>query len=107
GSPLDVDACLPKTVIHGIANGQSNRAAPGKNIPPTTKNTQATVAASHLRYNGSVGITLSDDPQLLEVALVHRNSMPALTGHYLAEILPRIDAPADAEHFVSAGKLLL
>ena len=37
----------------------------------------------HLRYNGAVGVTLSDEPQLLAVNLVHSNGSQALTGHYL------------------------
>ena len=35
----------------------------------------------HLLYNGDVGVTLSDEPQLLEVNLVRSNGSPALTGH--------------------------
>ena len=36
----------------------------------------------HLLYDGTVGVTLSDEPQLLEVNLVRSNGSPALTGHY-------------------------
>ena len=36
----------------------------------------------HLLYEGTVGVTLSDEPQLLEVNLVRSNGSPALTGHY-------------------------
>ena len=71
------------------------------------KNDKATGAAYHLKYDGCTGVTLSDDPQLLDVALVRRNGMPALKGHYLAELLPRVGAPAGTEHFVSAGRQLL
>lgn len=42
-------------------------------------------------------------PQLLEVALVRRNGAPALTGHYLAENLPRLGMPSHMEHFLSAS----
>ena len=71
------------------------------------KNEHATGAAYHLRYHGTVGVTLSDEPQLLQVSLVRRNGMPALTGHYLAELLPKVAAPAGTEHFVSEGEQLL
>ena len=35
----------------------------------------------HPLFGGTVGITLSDEPQLLEVNLVRSNGSPALTGH--------------------------
>ena len=35
----------------------------------------------HLRYDGAVGLTLSDEPQLLAVNLVRSNGSQALTGH--------------------------
>ena len=36
-------------------------------------------------------------------------ALPAanVTGHYLAELLPRVGAPGGTEHFVSAGRQLL
>ena len=40
----------------------------------------------HLLYDGIVGVTLSDEAQLLEVNLVRSNGSPALTGHYLSLI---------------------
>ena len=43
----------------------------------------------HLLYDGTVGVTLSDEPQLLEVNLVRSNGSPALAGHYLVDVLPR------------------
>ena len=35
----------------------------------------------HLRYDGTVGVTLSDELQLLAVDLVRSNGSQALTGH--------------------------
>ena len=35
----------------------------------------------HLRYDGTVGVTLSDELQLLAVNLVRSNGSEALTGH--------------------------
>lgn len=50
--------------------------------------TQTTDADFHLRYPGPTGLSLSPEPQLIEVALVHRNGTTPLTGHYWAETLP-------------------
>ena len=46
----------------------------------------------HLRDDGADRVTLSDEPQLLAVnLLVRSNVLPALTGHYLVEMLPQPD----------------
>ena len=55
----------------------------------------------HLRYEGAAGVTLSDDPQLLAVNLARRVDSPALTGHYLVDMLPQPDLPSIEEHFVN------
>ena len=56
----------------------------------------ATDGGFHLLLDdGTVGVTLSDEPLLLEVNLVRRNGSPALTGHYLVDMLQ--------EHFVASG----
>ena len=41
---------------------------------------RATDGGFHLLYDGTVGVALSDEPQLLEVNLVRSNGSPALTG---------------------------
>ena len=41
----------------------------------------------HLRYDGALGVTLSDEPQLLAVNLVRSIGSQALTGHYLVDML--------------------
>ena len=43
----------------------------------------------HLVYDGTVGVTLSNEPQLLEVNLVRSNGSPARTGHYLVAMRPQ------------------
>ena len=67
------------TLSHHATTGVSAYA-----IDPT-----ATDGGFHLLYDGTVGVTLSDEPQLLEVNLVRSNGSPALTGHYLDDMLPR------------------
>lgn len=66
-------------------------------------------AANYLPYVGNNGIFLFTTSQLhlLEVAFVRTNGTPALTGHYLAEMLPRLGMPRHTEHFVSAGDQML
>ena len=61
----------------------------------------------HLLYDGTVGITLSDEPQPLEVNLVRSNGSPALTGHYLVDMLPQPGILSMQEHFVASGRQVL
>ena len=58
----------------------------------------------HLRYDGAVGVTLSDEPQLLAVDLIHSNGSQALNGHYLVDRLPQSDLSSVKEHVVSSGR---
>ena len=60
-----------------------------------------------LRYDGDVGRTLSDEPQLLAVNLVRSNGSQALTGHYLVDMLPQSDLPFGEEHFVASGRQVI
>ena len=48
----------------------------------------------HFRYDGVVGVTLSDGSQVLAVNLVRRKGSQALTWHYLVNMLPQSDLPA-------------
>ena len=48
---------------------------------------------------GAAGVTLSDDPQLLVVNLVRSDGSPALTGHYLVDMIPQSDLHSVEEHF--------
>ena len=57
----------------------------------------------HLRYDGTVGVTLSDEPQLLAVNLVRSNGSQALTKHHLVDMLPQADLLSEEEHFVTYG----
>ena len=61
----------------------------------------------HLRYDGTVGVTLSHEPQLFAVNLVGSNGYPALTGHYLVNMLPQPDLPLVEEHFIASGRQVL
>ena len=67
----------------------------------------ATDGGFHLLYDGTVGVTLSDEPQLLEVNLVRSNGSPALTGHYLVDMLPQPGILSMQEHFVASGRQVL
>ena len=49
--------------------------------------TAASGRSFHLRYEGAAGVTLSDAPQLLPVNLVRRDGPPALTEHYLVDMM--------------------
>ena len=57
----------------------------------------------HLRYDGAVGVTLSDEPQLLAVNLVRSNGSQALT----VAMLPQSDLPSREEHFATSGRQVI
>ena len=61
----------------------------------------------HLRYEDAAGVTLSDDPQLPAVHSVRSDGSPALTGHYLVNMMPQPDLPSVEEHFVASGRQAL
>ena len=61
----------------------------------------------HLCHDGAVGVTLSDEPQLLAVNLVRNNDSQAFTGNYLVDMLPQSDLPSVEEHFVTSGRQVL
>ena len=61
----------------------------------------------HLFYDVAVGVTLSDEAQLLEVNLVRSSGSPALTGHYLVDMLPQPGILSMQEHFVVSGRQVL
>ena len=58
----------------------------------------------HLCYGGAVGVTLSDEPQLLAANLVRSNGSQALTGHYLVDMLPPSDLPPVEKQFATSGE---
>ena len=64
---------------------------------------RATDGGFHLLYDGTVGVALSDEPQLLEVNLVRSNGSPALTGQYLVDMLLQPGINSMQEHFAASG----
>ena len=55
----------------------------------------------HLRYDGAVGVTLSDEPQSLAVKLVCSNGSQALTD--LVHVLPQSGMPSGEENLSPLG----
>lgn len=62
----------------------------------------ASGGGSHRRYDDAVGVTLSEDPQLLAVNLVRSYGSLALTEHFLVDVLPH----PDLRSFPSEGQVL-
>ena len=60
----------------------------------------------HFRYDGAVGVTLSDEPLLLTVDLVCSSGSQALTGHYLVDMFSQSDLPSE-EHFVASRRQVI
>ena len=95
--PHDIRFFGELTLSHHATAGVSAYA-----IDPTAQD-----GGFHLLFDGTVGVTLSDEPQLLEVDLVRSNGSPALTGHYLVDILPQPGILSMQENFVASGRQVL
>ena len=61
----------------------------------------------HLRYDGAVGVTLFNEPQLFAGNFVRGKGSQALTGHYLVYMLPQSDLPLGEEPFVASGRKVI
>ena len=58
----------------------------------------------HLRFDGAVGITLSNEPQLVAFNLVRSSCSQALTGYYMIDMLPQSDLRSVEDYFVASGR---
>ena len=67
---------------------------------------EAPANAYHLVYDG-LGVSLTESPQLIPVNLVRLDGSPALTGHYMVDILPVNADSNPLERFVSSGRQLI
>ena len=70
------------------------------------RNRETSNAAYYLVYDG-LGVSLTDSPQLIPVNLVRLDGSPALTGHYMVDLLPAHDDSNPLERFVSSGRQLI
>ena len=64
---------------------------------------EATGTAYHLVYDGP-GVSLNITPQLVPVHLIHFDGSPALTGHYMMDMMTTHDGQDPSEHFVGSGR---
>ena len=64
---------------------------------------EASDNAYHLVYDG-LGVSLTDSPQLIPANLVRLDGSPALTGHYMVDLLHVNDDSYPLERFVSSGR---
>ena len=67
------------------------------------RNHEVSDAAYHLVYDGH-GVSLTDYPQLIPVNLVRLDGSPALTGHYMVNLLPVHDDSNPSKRFVFSGR---
>ena len=70
------------------------------------RNHEAPANAYHLVYDG-LGVSHTKSPQLIPVNLVRLDGSPALTGHYMVDILPVNADSNPLERFVSSGRQLI
>ena len=59
--------------------------------------------AYHLVYDGP-GVSLNTTPQLVPVHLIRLDGSPALTGHYMVNMITTHDYEDPSEHFVGSGR---
>ena len=89
--PLDNRVLGELTLSHHATIG-----VPAYAVDPAASN-----SAFHLRYDGTTGVTLSEEPQLVMVNLVRSNGFPALTGHCFVDILPQPDFLSGQKHIIA------
>ena len=63
----------------------------------------ATDTTYHLVYDGP-GVSLNIMPQLVPVHLIRLDGSPALTGHYMVNMITTHDYQDPSEHFVGSGR---
>ena len=64
---------------------------------------ETTNVVHHLVYDGQA-MSLTSSPQLVPVNLIRLNGSPALTGHYMLDIITTDDDQYRSEHFVASGQ---
>ena len=64
---------------------------------------ETTNVVHHLVYDGP-GMFLTSSPQLVPVNLTRLNGCPALTGHYMVDIITTHEGQYPSEHFVASGR---
>ena len=69
-----------------LSPGDDNLGSPAAYI----RNRETSNAAYHLVYDG-LGVSFTDSPQLIPVNLVRLDGSPALTDHYMVDLLPAHD----------------
>ena len=65
------------------------------------RNHEVSDVVYHLVYDDQ-GVSLTDSPQLIPVNLVRLDGSPALTGHYMVDLLPVHDDSNPSKRFVSS-----
>ena len=70
------------------------------------RNREASDNAYHLVYDG-LGVSLTDSPQLIPMNLVRLDGSPALTDHYMVDLLPVNDDSYPLERFIFSGRQLI
>ena len=70
------------------------------------RNRESSAAVYHLVYDG-LRVSLTHSPQLVPVNLVRLDGSPALTGHYMVDLLLADDDSNPSERFVSSGRQLI
>ena len=83
----------------------SHRATTG--VSAYVTDSTATDGGFHLLHDCAIGVTLSDELQLLGVNLGRSNGSPALTGQYLVGMLPQPGLLSVQEHFAASWRQVL
>eukprot|EP00752_Nemacystus_decipiens_P004840 g4404.t1 len=67
-------------------------------------NEEAPESSFHLIYDGDPGVSLGNEPVLVDVNLVRSSKMPALVGDYLVTFRPELGQLSSPDAFVSNGR---
>ena len=112
GGPRQLDAFITRT-YRSLPPRPSDRRVFGElelshhapaGVRAYAVNPVASGGGFHFGYDGTVAVTLSDEPNLLAVNLVCSNGSQLFTRHYLVDMLPRSDLLSEEEHFVASGR---
>ena len=73
-------------------------------LPTFIHDNRPTIDVLHLEFDGDHAISLSSTPSLVPVNLVRSSGVPALTGQYLVDMLPRDSPSSETDVFVTDGR---
>ena len=94
---------LPRQPSQPIFGERSLSAPRTEGLSAFISDNRPTTDTFHLEFANVQAISLLSTPSLAPVNLIRSSGVPALTGHYLVNMLPRDGASSGTEIFVANG----